>query len=85
MSVNNIVSIYIVGKQYCIIIYCRKQYCINIFVDHGITTPPVFRQVGVVGKFVEFYGPGMDKLSIADRATIANMCPEYGIKHLSDQ
>jgi len=36
------------------------------------------RQVGVVGKFVEFFGPGVTKLSIADRATIANMCPEYG-------
>ena len=32
----------------------------------------------MVGKFVEFYGPGVEKLSIADRATIANMCPEYG-------
>lgn len=36
------------------------------------------RQVGVVGKFVEFFGPGVAQLSIADRATIANMCPEYG-------
>lgn len=36
------------------------------------------RQVGVVGKFVEFFGPGVTHLSIADRATIANMCPEYG-------
>lgn len=36
------------------------------------------RQVGVVGKFVEFFGPGVLQLSIADRATIANMCPEYG-------
>ena len=36
------------------------------------------RQVGVVGKFVEFFGPGVAKLSIADRATISNMCPEYG-------
>eukprot|EP00090_Calanus_glacialis_P010701 TRINITY_DN1914_c0_g1_i1.p1 TRINITY_DN1914_c0_g1~~TRINITY_DN1914_c0_g1_i1.p1 ORF type:complete len:911 (-),score=302.67 TRINITY_DN1914_c0_g1_i1:168-2852(-) len=36
------------------------------------------RQVGVVGKFVEFFGPGVTNLSIADRATIANMCPEYG-------
>jgi hypothetical protein len=36
------------------------------------------RQVGVVGKFVEFFGPGVATLSIADRATIANMCPEYG-------
>ena len=36
------------------------------------------RQIGVVGKFVEFFGPGVSHLSIADRATIANMCPEYG-------
>ncbi|KYM83292.1 Cytoplasmic aconitate hydratase, partial [Atta colombica] len=36
------------------------------------------RQVGVVGKFVEFFGPGVTQLSIADRATISNMCPEYG-------
>ena len=36
------------------------------------------RLVGVVGKFVEFFGPGVSNLSIADRATIANMCPEYG-------
>jgi aconitate hydratase len=32
----------------------------------------------VVGKFVEFFGPGVAELSIADRATISNMCPEYG-------
>lgn len=32
----------------------------------------------MVGKFVEFFGPGVAELSIADRATIANMCPEYG-------
>ena len=31
-----------------------------------------------MGKFVEFFGPGVSHLSIADRATIANMCPEYG-------
>ena len=36
------------------------------------------RQIGVVGKFVEFFGSGVAKLSIADRATISNMCPEYG-------
>ena len=36
------------------------------------------RTIGVVGKFVEFFGPGVAQLSIADRATIANMCPEYG-------
>ena len=36
------------------------------------------RKRGVVGKFVEFYGPGLDQLSLADRATVANMAPEYG-------
>ncbi|MFX0176833.1 MAG: aconitate hydratase AcnA [Candidatus Hodarchaeota archaeon] len=36
------------------------------------------RKYGVVGKFVEFYGPGLKNLSLADRATIANMSPEYG-------
>lgn len=38
----------------------------------------MLRQHGVVGKFVEFYGAGLDNLSLADRATIANMAPEYG-------
>ncbi len=38
----------------------------------------MLRQHGVVGKFVEFYGPGLANLSLADRATIANMAPEYG-------
>ncbi|MDQ2091313.1 aconitate hydratase AcnA [Marimonas arenosa] len=38
----------------------------------------LLRAKGVVGKFVEFYGPGLDKLPLADRATIANMAPEYG-------
>ncbi len=36
------------------------------------------RKIGVVGKFVEFYGPGLEHLSLADRATLANMAPEYG-------
>ncbi len=36
------------------------------------------RKQGVVGKFVEFHGPGLEFLSIADRATLSNMCPEYG-------
>ena len=36
------------------------------------------RQLGVVGKFVEFFGPSLDQLSLADRATLANMAPEYG-------
>ena len=38
----------------------------------------MLREKGVVGKFVEFYGPGLKNLSLADRATIANMAPEYG-------
>ena len=38
----------------------------------------MLREMGVVGKFVEFYGPGLDNLPLADRATIANMAPEYG-------
>jgi len=38
----------------------------------------MLRKKGVVGKFVEFYGPGLDRLPLADRATIANMAPEYG-------
>src|SRR5690606_29731439 len=38
----------------------------------------MLRKHGVVNKFVEFYGPGLDHLPLADRATIANMAPEYG-------
>nr|XP_019955633.1 PREDICTED: cytoplasmic aconitate hydratase [Paralichthys olivaceus] len=46
--------------------------------DIVLTVTKHLRHVGVVGKFVEFFGPGVAQLSIADRATIANMCPEYG-------
>ncbi|KAI1888534.1 hypothetical protein AGOR_G00186160 [Albula goreensis] len=46
--------------------------------DIVLTVTKHLREVGVVGKFVEFFGPGVAQLSIADRATIANMCPEYG-------
>jgi aconitate hydratase len=46
--------------------------------DLVLTITQLLRQKGVVGKFVEFYGPGCDTLSLADRATISNMCPEYG-------
>ncbi len=46
--------------------------------DLVLTVVQQLRQHGVVGKFVEFYGPGVSKLSLADRATIANMAPEYG-------
>ena len=46
--------------------------------DLVLTVVQQLRQHGVVGKFVEFYGPGVGKLTLADRATIANMAPEYG-------
>ncbi len=46
--------------------------------DLVLTVTQMLRKKGVVGKFVEFYGPGLAALSLADRATIANMAPEYG-------
>lgn len=46
--------------------------------DLVLTVTEMLRKKGVVGKFVEFYGPGISALSLADRATIANMAPEYG-------
>ena len=46
--------------------------------DLVLTCVQMLRQVGVVGRFVEFYGPGVANLTLADRATIANMAPEYG-------
>ncbi|CAN1339751.1 Aconitate hydratase, cytoplasmic [Linum perenne] len=46
--------------------------------DLVLTVTQMLRKHGVVGKFVEFYGNGMSRLSLADRATIANMSPEYG-------
>ncbi len=46
--------------------------------DLVLTIVEILRAHGVVGKFVEFYGPGLDHLTLADQATIANMAPEYG-------
>ena len=46
--------------------------------DLVLTVTETLRKFGVVGKFVEFYGPGISELPLADRATIANMAPEYG-------
>jgi aconitate hydratase len=46
--------------------------------DLVLTVTQMLRKKGVVGKFVEFYGSGLDNLPLADRATIANMAPEYG-------
>jgi aconitate hydratase len=46
--------------------------------DLVLTVTEILRKEGVVGKFVEFFGSGLDGMSLADRATIANMAPEYG-------
>ncbi len=46
--------------------------------DLVLTVTEMLRKTGVVGKFVEFFGPGLSSLPLADRATIANMSPEYG-------
>ncbi|MGP9814153.1 aconitate hydratase AcnA [Rhodopseudomonas sp. NSM] len=46
--------------------------------DLVLTVTQMLRKQGVVGKFVEFFGPGLDHLSVADKSTIANMAPEYG-------
>ena len=46
--------------------------------DLVLTVTQILRERGVVGKFVEFFGPGLEKLPLADRATIGNMAPEYG-------
>ena len=46
--------------------------------DLVLTVTQMLRKKGVVGKFVEFYGPGLNAMTVADRATIANMAPEYG-------
>jgi aconitate hydratase len=46
--------------------------------DLALTITEMLRRHGVVGKFVEFFGPGLKHMSLADRATVANMAPEYG-------
>ncbi len=46
--------------------------------DLVLTATQMLRAKGVVGRFVEYYGPGLDSLTLADRATLANMAPEYG-------
>ncbi|NDC62859.1 MAG: aconitate hydratase AcnA, partial [Planctomycetia bacterium] len=46
--------------------------------DLVLTVTEILRKEGVVGKFVEFFGPGLSGMTLADRATIANMAPEYG-------
>ena len=46
--------------------------------DLALTITQLLRQKGVVEQFVEFFGAGLDHLTLADRATVANMAPEYG-------
>ncbi len=46
--------------------------------DLVLTVTQMLRRKGVVGKFVEYYGPGLENLALPDRATIGNMAPEYG-------
>ncbi len=46
--------------------------------DLVLVVTELLRSQGVVGKFIEYFGPGLSTMSLADRATIANMCPEYG-------
>ncbi|KAB2336107.1 aconitate hydratase AcnA [Cytobacillus depressus] len=46
--------------------------------DLALTITQMLREYGVVGRFVEFFGPGVQSLSVADRATVSNMAPEYG-------
>src|SRR5271154_5868467 len=46
--------------------------------DPGVTVTQMLRKKGVVGKFVEYFGPGLKSLPVADRATLGNMSPEYG-------
>lgn len=53
-----------------------RQHCTAT--DLVLTCTQMLRKRGVVGKFVEFFGPGVSTLSLADRATVANMAPEYG-------
>ncbi|XP_045863366.1 iron-responsive element-binding protein 2 [Meles meles] len=60
----------------CELIGSSNPFVTSIDVVLGITKH--LRQVGVAGKFVEFFGSGVSQLSIVDRTTIANMCPEYG-------
>ncbi|XP_073997716.1 cytoplasmic aconitate hydratase-like [Rhodnius prolixus] len=68
MLLPEVIGYRVVGKL--------SQYATST--DLVLTITKHLRQLGVVGKFVEFFGPGVAELSIADRATISNMCPEYG-------
>ncbi|AJC50210.1 aconitate hydratase AcnA [Coxiella endosymbiont of Amblyomma americanum] len=68
MSIPEVVGFHLSGKL---------QETVNA-TDLVLTITQILRRKGVVGKFVEFYGSGLSELSIADRATVSNMAPEYG-------
>lgn len=68
MLIPRVVGVRLVGKM-------RREVTAT---DLVLTVTQVLRKHGVVGKFVEFFGDGLGTLSVADRATIANMAPEYG-------
>ena len=62
----------------------RKLPAGSTATDLVLTITAILRKHGVVEKFVEFFGDGVTTLSLADRATISNMAPEYAIQTLSD-
>lgn len=64
-------GIFAVCKRHCFHCFFAYQVLLCSFKQH-------LRQAEVAGKFVEFFGSGVSQLSVADRTTIANMCPEYG-------
>jgi len=73
------------GQPVSMVIPDVVGFCLKGKLKEGMTATDLVLKVvemlrakGVVGKFVEFFGPGLDQLSLADRATIANMAPEYG-------
>lgn len=68
MSIPEVIGLKLVGQM--------DHYATST--DLVLTITKQLRSLGVVGKFIEFFGPGVGQLSVADRATIANMCPEYG-------
>lgn len=59
-------------NKHCLHCTSSRNNCCCVFLKQHL------RQADVAGKFVEFFGSGVSQLSVADRTTIANMCPEYG-------
>lgn len=68
MILPEVVGVKVIGQL-------REGTCAT---DAILALTNLLRKTGVVGKFVEFFGEGLKSLSLADRATMSNMCPEYG-------